>query len=435
MRSKRWIAAIAALAVAVAPAAAVSVRENWRAVEDNPDAHEGLEHSPDGQFVYASGDPFGSDEPVSEDFIETFAYFADTGDLAWHESFDNDTEKRSQPDDLAADDGRVYVSGREGANDRVVVLARDGTTGSLAWSELLAVGDIGEAVSTRIAASANGSNVYVAARDAVRNVWVGAFDKADGSLEWTTYFDDLDGLTPPVLTLDEDAGAVYVGFMDGQLTVASLNASTGSQNWASSLDASDAEDLVVGENSGDVYLAGERNLAATGDDMLVGRVDAATGGIAWTGTFDNEGDERGASVDVREEGLWVYVTGSTDANDDGDILTVAFETDTGTPSWWRVYDGPATEASGSADFGTVVEVTPDGNSVLVAGTSQGVDVDGEIVTIRHSGTGELFWTERASPSDAPADARGLSIHPGGETVTVGGTWGDGIITLDYEIEL
>lgn len=146
--------------------------------------------------------------------------------------------------------------------------------------------------------------------------------------------------------------------------------------------------------------------------------DASTGASLWSATVGKEvrRDEGRAVTIVADT---AFVTGRTTPGT-ADAITIAYDLGTGTERWRTIRD------SGAADFGLDIAPTPDGASVLVAGSAG----KSATVTSYDATTGVEAWTTALRDlGDRKTDAQwvfvsgdGLSVYAAGR-----GRSGDAVV--------
>lgn len=159
-------------------------------------------------------------------------------------------------------------------------------------------------------------------------------------------------------------------------------------------------------------------------DWIVLCLDAQTGAILWTQTFNGglSNNDEPHAVAFSPTGDRIFVAGETWNTASLDALLRAYDTDTGTLAWSSMYDLGGNEAW------TKLVVSPDGGRVLVAGGSTTM-----LAASYDASTGAAAWT--ASDPHATSGryaTRRLSITPDGSTIVVAGqrTTGSAAFALD-----
>lgn len=149
------------------------------------------------------------------------------------------------------------------------------------------------------------------------------------------------------------------------------------------------------------------------------------GDSLWVATYNGPDDtgDQATSLTVSPDGTRVYVTGAVNGlyGTSRDYGTLAYDTSTGAPVWTRLYNGPGD----STDYPTSVAVDPDGQTVFVAGYSNGGETASDFATIAYEAeTGAQLWLSRYDGPGGGADTeRSMALSPDGARLYVTGeTW-------------
>jgi hypothetical protein len=149
---------------------------------------------------------------------------------------------------------------------------------------------------------------------------------------------------------------------------------------------------------------------------------AAPGGTLWTATYDGpaSGPDTPRGIVVDPNLYRVYVVGTTGNDSEADIVTIAYDLNTGDKIWARRYDGPAH----GGDLAVAIAYDPVSGGVTMTGMSESVAGTGRIdaVTISYLSDGSRRWTRRASTigTDGPI---GLVVDGGSTYVLLNGLHG------------
>jgi outer membrane protein assembly factor BamB len=121
---------------------------------------------------------------------------------------------------------------------------------------------------------------------------------------------------------------------------------------------------------------------------------------------------------VRPDGSRLFVTGFSDGGATGyDYATVAYDPTTGEQLWAARYNGPGN----GSDWPNSIAVSPDGTRVFVGGDSQPDPNNVDNTTLAYnSATGSKLWEARF-PSDYLNSPTPVAVSPDGSTVLVAGT--------------
>ena len=295
------------------------------------------------------------------------------------------------------DNGDVVVTGRvvdteTGAN---FLIARLSSTGSLLWSHALDGGAAGDEQGFAVGVT-TGGDVIAAGRtvdEGGTRFTVLALARVDGAVLWRQDLVGSDASTTPV-----------------------------------------ARALVLA-GDGSVVVAGRIRNLETGDDIVVGKLDAATGAVAWRTELSGDGiteggggeeddDEAGSADDavglaVGPSGR-IVVVGHTANMDTGIDFTVAGLSAMGEERWRIVLDGTA-EGDDDNDRALGVTVDDDGNAIAV-GRLVNATTANDAVTIKLDGdSGALLWRRDADGSDGGADdeARAVGVDAAGDVAVAG----------------
>ena len=156
------------------------------------------------------------------------------------------------------------------------------------------------------------------------------------------------------------------------------------------------------------------------DDYATVAYSARNGDVLWTKRFGSRegGSDLPVSIAVNPDGSTVYVTGEGGPGGDYvDYLTIAYDTSDGSRIWTRRYDGP----SHSMDYAVAIAVSPDGSTVVVAGSSESIAHASDYATIAYDATsGTKVWSKRYVGPELFDDAVAMVVSPIGSAVFVTG---------------
>jgi DNA-binding beta-propeller fold protein YncE len=171
------------------------------------------------------------------------------------------------------------------------------------------------------------------------------------------------------------------------------------------------------------------------EDMLTAAFDANTGQVLWDAVEDGPGGHArlgGAGLDIAisPEGGKVFVTGDfrgRPIQNSTDYGTVAYDASTGTRLWSVYYN-----ADNETDIAWKVAVSPDGGSVFVTGQSWANGTEFDYATIRYDAdTGSQLWLKRYNGPGMGHDIpHALAVSPDGSLVYVTGE-SPGVYYSDY----
>lgn len=269
----------------------------------------------------------------------------------------------------AGDVTAVGVRQRSGVGGAFEVVRLRAGTGALVWAETAGSGE-----ATAVAVDAAGNSVAV------------------GSVLGPRGSDDF-----AVVKLAPDGRTLWTRILDGA---------------ARGPDA--ALDVAIAGND-DVVVAGFLRNSTTGDDFVVMRLEAATGGTVWSRTLDHEGlDDRALAVAVGEDGEVAAAGFFGDALSGEDYATVRLDPASGTEIWVDVNDGGlnGSDRALQVSVGTFGDVVTCGYEALDAPT-----IPRFTVRKHRASSGRPFWTFHAGS----AGDRALAMHlePVGNALVTG----------------
>jgi hypothetical protein len=338
-----------------------------------------LAAAPDGSAVYAAG-RVGSRATLVR-------VSAATGARDWITTVP-DLATASEQVAVTPDGSSVVVTANQFAEQRIVALGFDPTTGEELWRGSSAVDGWESAFSQAVAP--DGSRVF-----AIGHVWDGQSGDSDGLVvafeidgtvarqAWTHRVD----AGPWDLLFDAkvspDGGTLYVvgsselasGVVD--MSAAALGTANGARRWTFSARGAGSynEGLAAALSpSGDrLYVAGTLSTADEGMDGALIAINTVNASTAWTKLYATPGleDERLFAVEVSPDGSTAFATGISGISTSvegtsvrtGDVVTVAVATQSGTQRWAARFRDP--EHQGSRDAGVGLAVSPSGSHVHV----------------------------------------------------------------------
>ncbi len=293
---------------------------------------------------------------------------------------------------------RVYVASPtagQGNSIGISTIASDGVTGETLWTHRLEPADL-QARPRDIAVSPSGDLVAVAGADRLHVNLSGEVTKAtglvalygsDGSLRWKSDFQGGDG---PVtlgtsVAFSPDSSIVYASFnAPGGFRVVAIDVLAGDQIWSETYPLKPgnhhAVRLMVSPDGGRLYVAGTEGSALTssldvptlhraeGGDFLGMAIEAtgpAAGSVSWIRRFGGSSGEKVADAELSPDGRSLIVAG-TSVGETGqqDALIISYDAATGDENWIARYD-----RAGGVDYADSIAISPDGSSVAVRGSA------------------------------------------------------------------
>ena len=346
-----------------------------------------------------------------------------------------------------------------GTNTKTLFLASDGSGNMYAAGALTASFDFGAG------AKAEGGDF---------DVFVNKVDPATGLAVWTQDFGDSAPQTGlGVAASSASVGVIgnYVGSMNAGTAlptntlpnpvdfVLGLNAGTGAPMWGKKADLAGGDFAGISSNPGigSFFVCGTFGIAGAaagaagpvdlvpgstgfgGKDVVVAKIDAATGAVLWAKNFGGTGDEVCTAVTSDDAGANVYILG-TYSNDALNFGTGAFPLAAANQA--RIYvakfDGATGTTLAASAFGTTGRQVP---TSLVADASGNVILGGSFLTsitfgtfpITSAGNSDAFvaklnaslvpqWAQRfggATGENQPQSIRSLATDSAGHIFAVG----------------
>jgi WD40 repeat protein len=349
--------------------------------------------SPDGQTVFVTGGSTGT-RPFLISQFATIAYQASTGAQLWVRRYDDPggTQDQAVSVVVSPGGGLVFVTGStSGAGSGgIATVAYSAASGTFQWAKAYQAPH-GEDVSS-MAVSPDGKTVFITG---------------------TRFRND-------------------VGSNSDYLTIA-YRAATGAQLWirhysGPSSGYNAAASVAVSPRGRTVFVTGASNRGrkrSSNLDYATVAYRAATGAQVWVRRYNGprNGDDSAEAVVPSPDGRMVFVTGSSAQRkgrlQNGDYATVAYRAATGAQVWVRRYNGPGNRD----DLAAAVVPSPDGRTVFVTGTSNGVHSHEDWATVAYrAATGARRWVKRHDGPVSSEDwAASLAVSPDGNTVFVTGT--------------
>ncbi len=315
--------------------------------------------------VYVTGTTVGR---RGTDYV-TIAYTSG-GDRLWAHRFDSPTrsEDAAADIDVSPDGSTVFVTG----SSATIAYRSDG---SLLWTAPTTPGDY-------LAVSADGSKLFVAwgAEQASDFLTVG-IDAVTGTESWRDRFEPGGGPYVFGITASPDGRRVYVGGgssseMGESWTDLVAYRTDGTRLWSREYwpDAVWGNCLAARSDGERIYLAGE----GAGGLFVIAydpRGRLKFGSSPWFDGMSEWGTLSDMAPGPEDD---VYIVGSTNQYEGGDIATFAFGP-SGAQRWGVPYDGPGHRA----DRGKSIVVSPDGTRVFVTGDSGGMGTAWDISTVAY----------------------------------------------------
>ena len=185
----------------------------------------------------------------------------------------------------------------------------------------------------------------------------------------------------------------------------------------------EANDVALSPDGGTIFVTGRSAGVSTGADYLTRAYVASTGARVWTTRYDGPVglDDIAHDIAVSPDGSTVFVTGQSagsEAENDFDFTTIAYDAATGEKLWAKRLDGSAH----SNDVAFALALSPEGDVVYVTGTSIGATTGFDYMTRAYdAGTGAKLWTKRYNGrANGNDQAFAIAPTPDGSIVLVTG---------------
>ena len=413
--------------------------------------------------MFVAGDSSGY-APNYYSRYKVVAYDASSGARHWVGRYDPRGNFLSSGYALAVspDDTEVFVTGRSQGDAGVAfaTVAFDAMTGRRLWAsryELPSV-DSYYNVALAIAVSPDGTSVFVtggSGSGSDEDYATVAYGARTGDESWASRWNGDANMDdwPSSLGVSLDGTRLFVsGYSvqaDGSYAISTIayDASSGVQLWVSRFGAPGRatfpSGMTVSPDGMRIVVTGSSSSIdhpyAQRADYVTVAYDASTGAQLWADTYDgiaHRGD-RPFAVAISPNSQRVFVTGGSRGATSREYATLALDAATGARLWVTSFDGPGRRV----DRAEALQVTPDGNLVVVTGLSRTRKAGSDWVTIAYdASTGSQVWlrdyhTIGGNGIYAPA---AMSMSPDGEGVFVtGGVDGAGgmdFLTVAYSVD-
>ena len=395
--------------------------------------------SPDGSRMFVTGRTGITDSEFTGTVSDyaTVAYDTASGRRLWSASYDGP----ASGDDVAVavavsgDGARVFVTGQSadsGGGEDYATVAYDAATGSQQWVRRYAGPAGGDDFAVGLAASPDGSRVFVTGTSdgaSFRAFATLAYDAASGALLWKARTTNSLDRQAVGIAIAPNGSRVYVTGTNhadttGAYETDAYDAATGTRLWTQHLDGPSQDvpsAVAVSRDGSTVVVTGYNIFDDTGFDIVTVAYAAGTGEQLWTSSFNrlpppaNEDVPRALAVAHGR----VYVTGySLGAGNLPDYTTLAYSLTSGDQRWVRHFD----DAAHGSDTATAIAVSPDADRVYVSGEGFSKAASFDYATIAYdTATGDRVWLRRYDgPGDSADSANGLGILPDGSRLFVTG---------------
>ena len=220
---------------------------------------------------------------------------------------------------------------------------------------------------------------------------------SNGVQQWvTTYNGPGDGNDSPWALTTDTAGNIFVtGYSTGNSTgydYATVKYdSNGVQQWVSRYNgpgnSGDRSTSISVDAAGNSYVTGYSDGGGTGIDIATIKYDPA-GNQQWVARYNGPGNSNDEALAIAVDAVGnIYIAGDSSADSECNYTTVKYNAD-GEQQWVALYYGPMNHS-------LACDITIDASgSVLVTGSSQGVDTSDDYATVKYDADGEQQWVAR-----------------------------------------
>jgi TolB protein len=187
--------------------------------------------------------------------------------------------------------------------------------------------------------------------------------------------------------------------------------------------------LALSPDGSKVYVTGySYGGSTTGADQATVAYAAANGNRLWVNRFDspNHGSDEGISVVVSPDGNTLYTAGDrsrgSGSNLTRDFLATSIDATDGSLNWSDFYNGPGDyTGKGFGDGAVRANLSPDGNTLFVSGTSLRTGTSFDMTTVGYDTSGNRVWLGRYDgPAGREDDLQDAVLSPDGSQLYVTG---------------
>ncbi len=328
-------------------------------------------------------------------------------------------------DDLVAG-GRF---GTSAAGDDGMVVRLDAANGTEVWRRVIIGSGTGDDSVRDVAVRADG-DVYafgqVTNTGTTGDALAVRLDGATGTNVWRKMIDggaNGDDSIRAGVRLGDDLIAVGSSTRPdtmGPFAVWRFAADNGDILWNTPITGVQSAGRVVAVAAGAVYVAGHVAHDPTGTSIIIARLDATTGNIAWTVTLAGSGNVGDVvqAIAVPHATRVVIATQLVSPTTGPDVVLVGLDTADGSEQWRAAFDG---DAAGSDDDRAWSLAVDGGGNVIAAMTLDRVATAEDIVVAKLTGTtgSEAWRTTLDGPESQADEARDVAVDDQGDVLLVG----------------
>ena len=346
----------------------------------------------DGSRVYFTGGVMSAEWQHTGYDYETLAFVESGSGSGWIHRYDPGAhgDDISTAIAVAPLGARVFVTGystNAAGNFDYATVAINASTGKRIWARRYSGAAGGDDRPTAIAVSHDGSAVYVTGESVgtagTHDYETIAYDAGNGAQLWQRRYDGPAGGedVPRAIAASPDGSAVYVtgsvtnttgGTNNDDFGTIAYDAATGATRWVAiysgeaATGADDARAIAVSPNGTKIFVTGPSSNGANLDYTTIAY--GTHGGVVWLNRYNGPADLDDVSnaLAVSHDGSQVFVTGGSQngASSGEDYATIGIGSTTGRQLWHRRNNGAGGPAEASA-----IAVSPDGSKLVVTGKS------------------------------------------------------------------
>lgn len=355
---------------------------------------------------------------------------ATPGSVIWAKRYTPTSDDEAHAIAVSPDGSTVFVAGRSlPSSFDYQTIAYSASTGTQLWSRRYNGAGASYDEATAIAVSPDGTKVFVTGFSAGTSTGYDyatvAYNASSGNTIWTKRYttagnaDDeakAIGVSPNGAKVFVTGYGTFAASSQDYVTVA-YDASNGAQSWSDRYNRANLVDaattLDVGPD-GRVFVSGASNDPQTQNNVLTVAYEPDTGARDWVKRFPQPSAAN--SLTVGANGATVFITGYQSTTSGQDYLTLAYKTSDGAKLWSKLYNGPGN----STDVANSVAVSPDSLSVFVTGYDSATSTASDYTTVAYSaGSGGKLWVKHYSGA-LDDEAQDIAVSPDGLKVIVTG---------------
>jgi outer membrane protein assembly factor BamB len=320
---------------------------------------------------------------------------------------DNATDVVTSPDGARVFTFGTSESPRHDSNYRIV--AYDSSSGAQQWTKQYDAPAHGDDVPHGVVVSPDGLTVFVTGSSqgagGTSDIFTIAYRASSGVTLWQVRSHSPAGVSAvgdAIAVTPDGAEVVVSGNSGNEHLLFAYDVDTGVRRWATRDEASYGSSVGVSPDGTKVVVTGH-----TGSDIQTVAYRTSDGRALWNKRFDGGHEDYPVDLVVSPDGSRVFVAGISEGPPSADFRTIAYRTSTGAQLWTRRADG----AAHLDDSASSVDVTPDGATVIVTGTSRGTSRSEALTVAYDTATGTKRWSKRFANASQPVFVADGAANP------------------------